>query len=52
MLHNILMAHADACKAMKALPGCEDLQIGLVHHHVEYVLSQSSKLAGAWAQTV
>ena len=37
MLLNILKAHAAAYKAMKAVPGAEDIQIGLVHHHVEFM---------------
>ena len=42
VLHNILLSHADACAAMKALPGCGDLQIGLVHHHVEFMPANPS----------
>ena len=39
VLCNILKAHAAAYTLMKAQPGCEDLQIGLVHHHVEFMPS-------------
>lgn len=37
VLFNILKAHAAAYKAMKSIPGAEDIQIGLVHHHVEFM---------------
>ena len=37
VLLNMLKAHAAAYKAMKAVPGCADIQIGFVHHHVEFM---------------
>ena len=37
VLFNILKAHAAAYKAMKSIPSAEDIQIGLVHHHVEFM---------------
>lgn len=36
LLHK-LQAHERAYAAMKAVPGAEDLQIGIVHHHVEFM---------------
>jgi hypothetical protein len=39
VLCNVMKSHVAAYDAMKALPGCDDLQIGLVHHHVEFMPS-------------
>ena len=35
----MLRSHATAYTAMKLVPGAEDLHIGLVHHHVEFMPS-------------
>jgi hypothetical protein len=37
VLLNILRAHTAAYTAMKSVPGAEDIQIGMVHHHIEFM---------------
>lgn len=37
VLCNMMKAHGAAYREMKAQEGCADLQIGLVHHHVEFM---------------
>eukprot|EP00892_Ulva_mutabilis_P001999 jgi/Ulvmu1/117/UM001_0121.1 len=39
VLCNMMKAHAAAYTQMKEQPDCSDLQIGLVHHHVEFMPS-------------
>lgn len=39
---NILKSHTRAYHAMKAVPGAENTEIGLVHHHVEFMPSNPS----------
>jgi hypothetical protein len=35
-LGNMLKAHTATYKALKALPGGHEAQIGLVHHHITF----------------
>jgi beta-glucosidase len=47
MLSTMLKAHVEAYRAIKALPGGEQAQVGLVSHHITFEPQADGILHGA-----